>query len=188
MKTNKENIVKGVKTIWTRKAAGLMAAAALAISLTGCGAANNNNDASGSTVNSSEGLTVGEDLATGQDMYLFGKIGEIVGNEVTIQLAKMPEVEEPPAQESGSGEDLPMGDMSATLLVPAQPAGSVDAGGGMDMEFTGENVKINVPAGLDIRDSAGQPITVNALTKGNVIQFTVDNMDDLNLKSIIVME
>lgn len=61
----------------------------------------------------------------------YGKVSEVAGNELTLELAKQPGEEE---QQSSSA---PAGDgetMQATMMSPALPAGQADAGGAEQRE------------------------------------------------------
>ena len=146
---------------------------ALALSLAACGGAPQSGAAS-----SSSGSTSQPADAPAQETILFGQVQEIVGNEVTLLLAKEPEAEAPPESEDGGRVT-----MDAVEMVPATEAGAATEGGvppAQQIEYTGETVTVTLPAGLKILDSTGQETTLSALAKGSLITLGVDGKDTLN--------
>lgn len=104
----------------------------------------------------------------------YGKVSEVAGNELTLELAKQPGEEE---QQSSSA---PAGDgetMQAAMMSPALPAGQADAGGAEqreELEMTGESKEFTVPGGLTIYDTAGRERQLSDIEKGAVLTIFTD--------------
>lgn len=171
-------------------AAGMLCAAVMSLSLTACSDENNTvPDAGQAEMSVSVEQSQGTQSASSESIYLYGRINEVIGNELTIQLSDTPKEEEAPSEEGKSDSQSPADGMAAVAVTPAQIITIGEAAGGsMDMEFTGESITIKVPAGLKIQDSQGQEVGAASLTKGKVLGLYVDNMEDLNLQSITIME
>lgn len=105
-------------------------------------------------------------------MKHFGKVKNVVGNEMELEIANMdvlgmPEGGEEPAE----GESTP----AATMTEP-MPAGSEEAVSGdankekMDMEYTGEVENITIPGGVTIMDlRTGKEGKISDIKDGTVI-------------------
>lgn len=119
---------------------------------------------------------------------IFGKVKSIVGNEVEIELAKMPERpkgqngERPKKQNSGSnnGGGAPSG----------MPPGM---GGGMrsasNLELTGEVKTVTIPVGVPIEQRSGQEmkqIDIADIYAGSVIQIWTDANDKTMITRVTV--
>lgn len=162
-------------------------ALALACSLAACGG--NVDSTTGKTPPEGSGTVAvggsgGEDIMSADYEFLFGKVTSIVGNEIELALAEMPEVETPPVEEDTAGEnDIPEGTVSAaTGTIAVDPSSNA----GENMEFTGETLTITIPAGVQIY-SMGQETTLSALKKGSLVSVMVDNLEDLNIQVVDVM-
>lgn len=171
-------------------AAGMLCATVMSLSLTACSDENNTvPDAGQAETSVSVEQSQGTQSASSESIYLYGRINEVIGNELTIQLSDTPKEEEAPSEEGKSDSQSPADGMAAVAVTPAQIITIGEAAGGsMDMEFTGESITIKVPAGLKIQDSQGQEVGAASLTKGKVLGLYVDNMEELNPQSITIME
>jgi hypothetical protein len=123
------------------------------------------------------------DEQTAETQTYFGKVKEIVGNEVTLDLAENPienfenETGSADAEEDGSGT------VAAVAMTEAMPAGSIgDAPVEEHMEITylGEEKNFTIPAGIEIFDlTHGQPVQLSSLQKGSVLMITVKGDTDI---------
>ncbi|MGI6183286.1 MAG: hypothetical protein ACOYIH_04205 [Candidatus Fimadaptatus sp.] len=125
------------------------------------------------------------DAAAGQpeapsiQMY-FGKVKDLVGNELTLRLAELPYDQDvdgadmqPDVQaaDGGSGEVVMAATMSATTTV-----GEVQAEERMELKWLDEDKSFTLPAGLTITDmTTGQTVTMDALKKSSVVMLEVNN-------------
>lgn len=146
-------------------------------------------DASGNAPDAAAGMpdvTAGApDAAAGQpeapstQMY-FGKVKDLVGNELTLRLAELPYDQDvdgadmqPDVQaaDGGSGEVVMAATMSAATTV-----GEVQAEERMELKWLDEDKSFTLPAGLTITDmTTGQTVTMDALKKSSVVMLEVNN-------------
>ncbi len=147
---------------------------------------------------------------------IFGKVKNIVGNEIELELANPPfEMGEPDAgTEEGASiamtpattvmvdeEALPEGadsdgDGEITISV-ADGDGSVNvvdgASGGnkMELNYTGETKSVIIPTGIDIMSVlTGKSAKLEDIKKGSVLLLTVDDAqaERMNAQNITIME
>lgn len=165
-----------------KKAITLILALLLLCGLTACGTNGDSSRESGDKT--ADGSGSSEASVTVEHEYLYGKITDIVGNEIELSLVKVPEIDS--ADDSNSdAADTPDGAMAAT---PLQPAVSTDdIGGGENIEYTGETISVVIPAGTKFY-SMGQETTQSALKKGSLVSIEVDNLDDMNVQLVEIME
>lgn len=169
-----------------KKAITLILALLLLCGLTACGTNGDSSRESGDKT--ADGSGSSEASVTVEHEYLYGKITDIVGNEIELSLVKMPEIDSADDNSDGSNSDaadIPDGAMAAT---PLQPAVSTDdIGGGENIEYTGETISVVIPAGTKFY-SMGQETTQSALKKGSLVSIEVDNLDDMNVQLVEIME
>lgn len=120
--------------------------------------------------------------------YFYGKITSIVGNEIELALAEMPESGAAMIGGVKDEEAIFEGNGSGSVSSSAADAGITGSMGdvGENMEFTGENVTLTLPAGVKLY-SMGKEIALSALEKGSIISVSVDNLEDKNVLSVDVM-
>lgn len=123
-----------------------------------------------------ENETQSNEQAVESQMY-FGKVKQIIGNEVTLELAENPldDYED----ESGANDTAEngSGDMAAVEMTEALPAGSAadtPVEEHMELTYTGEEMNFTIPAGVQIYSlSHGQYVQLSSLQKGSVLSITV---------------
>ena len=130
----------------------------------------------------------GEENGTGEAANWtteYGKITKLVGNKMTIDLAKSPEEEAPESE--GDGE------VAASISEPAQQAGDGGMGAAasrpenkMELEYTGESKEIMLPAGTTIVGLSGDEGKMTDLKEGSVVMMAVDEQG--SVVSVIVLE
>ena len=108
-----------------------------------------------------------------EQTFYFGKVKNIIGNELTLDLAENP-VEELNDNIGGQvGEEAaPQGGSSVamTLAVPAQSSLDVPVEEKMELNYLGEEKAFTVPPGASIFDlSHGQQVQLANLKKGAVL-------------------
>lgn len=158
----------------------------------------------------------GADSAGAQTVEtLYGKVKSLVGNSLTLDLAKQPEggdtstVIPEGAEPDTIGEAAISSSKSVTITGNGDAGendgegdGSVqyfaeDASGNviqvnpediskLELEYTGETKDFTIPAGLKIYDSIGKELKMSDLKEGNVLM--VMQREDGSIESIIVME
>lgn len=99
----------------------------------------------------------------------YGRVSEVAGNELTLDLAKLPGTDE--AASAPADED---GEMPATVMTPATEAG--EATGGQvgaeertELEYTGESRDFTIPGGLKITGADGTEKQLTDVKKGSVL-------------------
>ena len=99
----------------------------------------------------------------------YGRVSEVAGNELTLDLAKLPGTDE--AASAPTDED---GEMPATVMTPATEAG--EATGGQvgaeertELEYTGESRDFTIPGGLKITGADGTEKQLTDVKKGSVL-------------------
>lgn len=104
----------------------------------------------------------------------YGKVSEVAGNELTLELAKQPGTEEQqPSSEPAGEEEM----TQATMAMPAIPAGQAGTGGAEqreELEMTGESKEFTVPGGLTLYDTAGRERQLSDIEKGAVLTIFTD--------------
>lgn len=154
-------------------------------SLTACGSKEDISKNTAVNGDGSQSDSVSEENEVMEYEELYGTITSVVGNEIELALVKMPEVEEPSEEEIEGADELPA-TTDAVLMTPAsESTASVDEG--ENVEYTGENLTITIPAGVTIY-SMGQESTMSAVKKGSLVSVAVDNKEDMNVQSVRVLE
>lgn len=99
----------------------------------------------------------------------YGRVSEVAGNELTLDLAKLPGTDE--AASAPADED---GEMPATVMTPTTEAG--EATGGQvgaeertELEYTGESRDFTIPGGLKITGADGTEKQLTDVKKGSVL-------------------
>ena len=119
------------------------------------------------------------DVSGGEDENyesLYGKVTSIVGNEIELALAELPD------DDAGDGDDDPTPvELPGSIVVTQKEPINVES-----MEYTGESLTFTVPAGTQFY-SDGQETVLSAVKKGSVVSVTVDNREDMNIQSIEVL-
>lgn len=145
-------------------------AGALALSLTACGGTPTG---ASSLEPSAPSASAGQSESTAQiaPTGYFGKISSVAGNEIELNLAKEPEM---PESESAPKEE---GDIVAAVeMTPAVAAGTADDGAAnrVEVEFTGEMKSFVLPAGMPIKDAAGNEKQLSDIQKGSIMNIFAD--------------
>lgn len=166
-----------------KKLMTLILALALTCSLAACGS-DGGNSAEDNSGNLAAGPGGSDTLVTMDCEYLYGKITSIVGNEIELALAEMPDTDTPATDGDDSGDtgEIPDGPIAAA---PAQAVDPI-VGGGENVEYTGETLTLTLPAGVKFY-SMGQETTLSALKKGSLVSVVVDNLEDMNIQVIDIM-
>lgn len=168
----------------------ILIALALALSFTACGVPNDgqSNSSAGTeqSANSySEQNTSQQDETLPEVRMLYGKITSIVGNEIELSVAEIPESEnnetsEPPTVPEDSF------DAPAAMMTPAMSADEV-VDVGSNLEYTGETLNLTLSAGTKILQN-GQETTLSALKKGSVLSVLIDDVDSMNVSIVDIMD
>lgn len=107
----------------------------------------------------------------------YGSIDTIVGNEITVKLAKNP------FSEGDVGEEGSDGEMVAAVLVSSSEAGKDEGNTGanerIELEYLDESADFVIPAGVKIYSSNGKELTVKDLVKGDTVQVVQDNQGNI---------
>lgn len=143
---------------------------------------------------------------------IFGKVKSLVGNELTLDLAKQPEGGNAETGEDGEGYASFITNPAQSITVTEKADGGGEASGDTDvkigyyaedgsgdlkiiggddmpkleLEYTGETEDITIPAGLQIFDMFGKEVKMADLKEGNVLM--VMQKEDGSIESIAVME
>ncbi|MDO0825543.1 hypothetical protein [Desulfosporosinus nitroreducens] len=157
-----------------KKVTVLLLAICLMMSLVGCSGGNKTDDQSKGTAQM--GLAPADHNAK----TIYGKVTNIIGNDVELMLGNMPEVEE---VESETIIDDPDGD----IAVAAKPA--VDANAGpFELEYTDETLTITVFAGLPITNM-GEELSLSSIKNGTILALVVEDVkaETLTLEAIHIV-
>ena len=146
---------------------------------------------------------------------LYGKVKSLVGNNLTLDLAKQPEggdastvIPEGAVPDTGEHEASVGNSKSVTVTGGDEGASegegeansiffAEDANGNvvqvnpedmpkLELEYTGETKDLTIPAGLKIYDSVGKEIKMSDLKEGNVLM--VMQSENGSIESITIME
>lgn len=113
---------------------------------------------------------------TADTQTYFGKIKQVVGNEITLDLAENPIDDFETGWETDVSAESGSGSVAAVQMTAAMPAGSTldePVEEHMELTYTGEEKAFTVPAGVQIYDlSHGQDVQLSALKKGAVVMVT----------------
>lgn len=108
----------------------------------------------------------------------YGSIDTIVGNELTVKLAKNPFEENVVENDKGSDGEI----VAATLTSAVASSGEEGESGAkerIELEYTDENLDLIIPAGVKIMNSAGKELTVKDLAKGDIVQVVQDTQGNI---------
>lgn len=148
----------------------------LTLSLVACGGSSQPN-APGDTddLSNNDGADTDADLDEVFEM-LYGKVSNIVGNEIELALAN------PPAEDDAQDDSglVPV-ELPGGILVTQKEPINVES-----MEYTGESLTFTLPAGTKFY-SSGQETTLSAVTKGAVVSVIVDNLENMNIQSVEIL-
>ena len=104
----------------------------------------------------------------------YGRVSEVAGNELTLDLAKLPGVDD--AASAPADED---GEMPAMVMTPATEAG--EGTGGQtgaeertELDYTGESRDFIIPGGLKITGADGSEKQLTDVKKGSVLAIFAD--------------
>lgn len=141
-----------------------MFALALALVLAACVTA------CGQTSSASQPVTSGSSQSSPEVTEMFyGRVNEVAGNELTLDLAKLPGADD--AASAPADED---GEMPATVMTPATEAGEGEGGQvgaeeRTELEYTGESRDFTIPGGLKITGADGTEKQLTDVKKGSVL-------------------
>ena len=144
-----------------KKIGVLLLAAVMSISVMACGKdkvdEKNSETQAQAMENENEGVAEGIDLT-------YGKVINIVGNELEIKIGTLPEPEE------NSEEEAPAMGGDAVAAAPAQEMAPED----YELNYTGETLKVTVDSGIKIMNM-GQKCSLANIKEGNVIGLLLDD-------------
>ena len=107
---------------------------------------------------------------------LYGKVTSVVGNEIELALAELPDDN----ATDGDSDPVPV-ELPGGIVVTQKEPINVES-----MEYTGESLTFTLPAGTQFY-SDGQETTLSAIKKGSVVSVTVDNREDMNIQSVEIL-
>lgn len=153
-------------------------AGALALSLAACGG-QPGGEASSVSGSASSGASSSASSASGSQggglaqTAWFGRVSAVAGNEITLELAVQPPLEQPEAP-----AENPDGTMDAVQMVPATPAepagGDVGAEEREELEYSGETMDFTIPGGLAIQGADGSEKQLSDIQKGSILSIAVN--------------
>lgn len=170
-----------------KKLLGVMiavAALAVSIGIAGCGQNSTSSVASGQTTDAAaQGSSPAGNSSQGQQFAdrpsIFGKVKSIVGNEVEIQLAKMPKG--PQGTQGGAQRKRSSGSTSGSGGQGGMPSGGFSGvRKAVSLELTGEVKTITIPVGVPIEQRSGQEIKqvdISDIYAGSTIRVWTDSKD-----------
>lgn len=192
-------------------------AALLLLSLTACGAPNTPQASGAANAEQSAPAAPSDGTADAPQpsATLFGKVKSLVGNELTLDLAKQPESEAVEGEDGASyagSITAPAQSITITEEESAGNAGGGEAGGKddvklgyaaadgsgnvtmvdpenmpkLELEYTGETKDLTIPAGSQIFNMMGKEVKMADLKEGNVLMIMQN--DHGSIASIAVME
>lgn len=198
----------------------IIAALAVALSITACSKSQNEGSQSAKPQENSSGVQeqdntsndlnepyqVGDGVESMQ--MTLGKITSIVGNQVKVAIAKMPEMDESSMTTQGEagvvvgGEGdmfMPGDDYNGPVAQAIPDDFNMDdvevqyfGGDGEDfkmpeLEYTGEEKEFTIPVGVSIINNFGKQVMLDTLKKGNLVGLNFDKSGE-NLLEIVIME
>lgn len=109
----------------------------------------------------------------------YGKVKQIIGNEITIRLARLPETEgesQDQLPEGGAIQGAPLDagaqSVPAAGAVAANSSGTGEAEEHLELDYLDEEKTFTIPAGTMIYDQAsGQEVPLSSLKKGAVLMI-----------------
>lgn len=121
-----------------------------------------------------------------EKQYIYGRVKNITGNEIELEVAKDPEVEIAGIDKEEKGnEEKDKGKTEAALTTGAMPVGESDKVSVgdidknkplIDLEFTEKEKSILIPTGIDINIlSAASGKGLSAIKEGTYLRILVDD-------------
>lgn len=109
---------------------------------------------------------------------LYGRVSEVAGNELTLDLAKLPgEDEAASAPENADGE------VAAAVMAPAMEAGEAGGQTGAsertELDYTGESKSVVIPGGLKITGASGEEKQLTDIQKGSILGVFVNENEQV---------
>ena len=112
---------------------------------------------------------------------LYGRVSEVAGNELTLDLAKLPgEDEATSAPENADGE------VAAAVMAPAMEAGEAGEAGGQagasertELDYTVESKSVVIPGGLKIIGASGEEKQLTDIQKGSILGVFVNENEQV---------
>lgn len=106
---------------------------------------------------------------------LYGRVSEVAGNELTLDLAKLPgEDEAASAPENADGE------VAAAVMAPAMEAGGqAGASERTELDYTGEIKSVVIPGGLKITGASGEEKQLTDIQKGSILGVFVNENEQV---------
>ena len=162
-----------------KKIITLLLCGAMALSMSACTQTGGETSGQSSTDSSkSESSVADKNTAETDNLQpVYGKISGITGNEIELSVAKLPEgygaVDDGDKTESQGDEG---GGVAAAMITEAVEGtqGEGYTPPKLELELTGENKTITVPAGVKITGTSGKEEKLSALKKGSVIMLLMD--------------
>ena len=160
------------------------------------------NSSSSPTPESSEG-SGGSSSPEVKSTQVFGKVKSVAGNEITLNLANMPDVDMETDVGEGSGEGqggitVEGGGAGVAAIKSETVTIAEDAGGGekisggeiqrsnTELEYTGEEQDFIIPAGAKIYGVSGADEAMDAIKKGSILMMNLD--ENGNIVSVSIWE
>lgn len=111
-------------------------------------------------------------------MY-FGKVASATGNEISIDVAKNPFIDEDAKAEgdSGDGEVIAAVEMTAAMPASESTGAMQEEENKIELEYTGEEKSLTLPAGVKIIDAkSGEEVPMSEIKEGTVLSVTFDEI------------
>ncbi|WP_139380250.1 hypothetical protein [Maledivibacter halophilus] len=112
---------------------------------------------------------------------MFGKVKSIIGNEVILELAEIPQRQKD--EGNGKGEDkspIAVNNVGIDSRPDQRPQGGA---GGRQLKFTGETATIMIPVGVPITiRSSGEikNLEIADIYEGSMLQIWIDEEENIN--------
>lgn len=103
-----------------------------------------------------------------------GKVTAVTGNEVTIDLAELPEDEDAvnASGDAADGDDGPDSVAAAPVVPLIGQGGPASQGPKIELKYTGESKSAVIPAGATIFDiQTGKEVKMTSIKKGSVVEM-----------------
>ncbi len=120
---------------------------------------------------------------------MMGKVKSIIGNEIILQLAEMPEIQERSESEQNN-EKRALG-VNNNGSGFGGPPGGMRSGGNREMNFTGETKTLLIPVGVPITSfGAGgeKELEIEDIYEGSILQIWFDKDDNEMITQVRMMQ
>ncbi|AOY77140.1 hypothetical protein [Clostridium formicaceticum] len=118
---------------------------------------------------------------------LYGKVKSIVGNEVLLELAEIPEIR---TEQQNNGDQRPINEVAVGGGMGPMPGGQ-RPGGNREIKYTGETTTLLIPVGVPITSfgqNTSKQLDIGDIYEGTLLQIWFDKDDEERIIQVRIIQ